>query len=222
MSLAALLSPVCAVAEDDGADADAGWLLPEEAAALGARRRRAREFAVARTCARRALGALGVPPAPIKRGTDRQPLWPPGIAGSITHCRGYCAAAVAPTTAIRSLGIDAEPNQPVGLGVMAKIAFGRERDWLRAAPTGAIAWDRLLFSAKESVFKAWYPLAERWLGFEDAEVTIDAAAGAFTADLRVAGPVTRFTGRYAIAGEHVLTAVMVPAAAAAPQTAAVR
>ena len=40
-----------------------------------------------------------------------------------------------------------------------------------------VAWDRLLFSAKEAVYKAWYPLAERWLGFEDALIAIDRRAG---------------------------------------------
>jgi 4'-phosphopantetheinyl transferase EntD len=67
-----------------------------------------------------------------------------------------------------------------------------------------VAWDRVVFSAKESVFKAWYPLTGRWLGFEECEITPDADRGNFTASLRVAGPlvagarVDRFTGRWRI------------------------
>src|SRR5262249_33599292 len=58
-------------------------------------------------------------------------------------------------------------------------------------------WDRLLFSAKESVYKAWFPLARRWLGFEEADVTLD-PAGRFTARLLVPGPVSGFTGRWTV------------------------
>ncbi len=39
------------------------------------------------------------------------------------------------------------------------------------------SWDRLLFSAKESVYKAWFPLTGRWLGFEEAAITINPADG---------------------------------------------
>ena len=56
-----------------------------------------------------------------------------------------------------------------------------------------MSWDRLLFSTKESVYKAWFPLAERWLGFEDARVTIDRDRGSFAARLLVPGP--RLDGR---------------------------
>jgi 4'-phosphopantetheinyl transferase EntD len=51
-----------------------------------------------------------------------------------------------------------------------------------------VHWDRLLFSAKESVYKAWFPLAKRWLGFEEAVVTVDASTETFVAQLLVSGP----------------------------------
>jgi 4'-phosphopantetheinyl transferase EntD len=80
-----------------------------------------------------------------------------------------------------------------------------------------VSWDRLLFSAKESVYKAWFPLAGRWLGFEEAVITIDPAAGVFTARLLVPGPVTGgrpltgFSGRWTAGHGLVLTAIAVPA-----------
>ena len=55
---------------------------------------------------------------------------------------------------------------------MRRVLVEDERQWLAGAPAG-IHWDRLIFSAKESVYKAWYPLARRWLGFEEAAVSID-------------------------------------------------
>lgn len=72
-----------------------------------------------------------------------------------------------------------------------------------------------MFSAKEAVYKAWFPLTGRWLGFEDAEVSVDADAGTFRAVLRVeAPPLDAFTGRWMVEREIVCTAVVVPLATA--------
>jgi len=44
----------------------------------------------------------------------------------------------------------------------------------------------LLFSGKEAVFKAWFPMTGRWLDFKDAEVTVDPFSGAFNAKILLA------------------------------------
>lgn len=184
-----------------------GPLLPEERAALGpVSEQRRREFAAARRCAREAVRALGLVPGPLPPGPDRAPVWPGGLVGSLTHCRGYTAAAVAPRSGFRTVGIDAEPCRPLPRGVLAKVADARERAHLASLPPG-VPWDTVLFSAKESVYKAWHPLARTWLGFADAALVIDPAAGAFTATIGVGGPVTGFTGRFAVRGGLVLTAI---------------
>ena len=73
-----------------------GWLRPEERAYVeSAVPRRVREFAAGRQCARLALRELGGPDEAIPVGLSRQPKWPPGIVGSITHTVGYCLAVVA-------------------------------------------------------------------------------------------------------------------------------
>ncbi|QLQ34992.1 4'-phosphopantetheinyl transferase family protein [Micromonospora robiginosa] len=179
---------------------------------------RRREFVTARRCAREALARLGYAPAPIRPGPRREPLWPAGVVGSITHCDGYRAAAVAPATALASLGVDAEPHEPLPeevLGVVTTAGEPRRLAALRGDHAG-VHWDRLLFSAKESVYKAWYPLTGRWLGFEEAEVTLD-PAGRFTARLLVDGaridgrpPLRAFHGRWLVADGLVATAVAVP------------
>jgi 4'-phosphopantetheinyl transferase EntD len=72
--------------------------------------------------------------------------------------------------------------------------------------------DRLLFSAKESVYKAWFPLTGRWLGFEDADVTIT-PDGTFTARVLAEPPppcTASFTGRWLASGGLILTAIAVP------------
>nr|ASV46775.1 4'-phosphopantetheinyl transferase [uncultured bacterium] len=182
---------------------------------------RRREFVTARRCAREALARLGHAPVPIRPGPRREPQWPPGLTGSITHCAGFRAAAVAPLTIVDSIGIDAEPNGPLPDGVQESVTVPGEPELIasltRAHP--GTHWDRLLFSAKESVYKVWYPLTRRWLGFEDARLTIDPASGTFVAHLLVDGvradgrpPLTRLPGRFLVARGLVATAVTAPRA----------
>lgn len=191
-------------------------LSAEEEAAVGrAVEKRRREFVTARACARRALAQLGLPPASIPAGERGEPRWPPGVVGSITHCAGYRACALAHATQVLAVGIDAEPNQALPEGVLDAIARPEERAWLdRLKETEpAVRWDRLLFSAKEAVYKTWFPLARRWLGFEDAVLTVDPARHVFHARLLVAGPVVGghplrdVRGRWLVRDGLVLTAV---------------
>lgn len=179
---------------------------------------RRREFITARRCAREALGHLGYPPAPIRSGPRREPEWPPGVVGSITHCAGYRAAAVAPITALAGIGIDAEPHGPLPPGVLRAVVTPDEPELLAqlAITDPSTHWDRLLFSAKESVYKAWYPLTGRWLGFEDARLSFNPGAAAFTAHLLVDGsridggpPLTALHGRYLTTQGLIVTATIV-------------
>jgi len=180
---------------------------------------RRREFAAGRACARAALARLGQSAVPVLRGPGGAPRWPDGTAGSITHCAGYRAAAVTFTRDVASLGIDAEADEPLpDRGMLDRIASGEERTRLRelAAAAPGTSWDRLLFSAKESVYKAWFPLTQRWLGFESADILIDPRAGTFTARLLVPGPfvngapLSRLNGRWLADRGLLITAITVP------------
>ena len=150
-------------------------LHPVEAEQIrGAVESRRIEFAAARACAREAMSRLGVPPGPIIRGGRGMPVWPPGVVGTLTHTAGLRAAALAHSDAVRSLGIDVEPHGPLPDGVLDSVSLPDEAAWVGAA-RGAepgIHWDRVLFTAKEATYKAWFPLTRRWLGFADARITI--------------------------------------------------
>ncbi|HEX5541897.1 MAG TPA: 4'-phosphopantetheinyl transferase superfamily protein [Micromonospora sp.] len=197
--LAGLVPPGAVVVESFG-DTDDTFLFAEEEAyiARGVDKRR-REFTSARVCARAALAELGIPPAPIVPGPRGAPAWPAGVVGSMTHCDGYRAAAVALARDVLTIGIDAEPAGPLPDGILESIALSAERAMvsrLEAAFPG-VHWDRLLFSAKEAVYKAWFPLTGAWLDFHEARIDIDPAAHTFTAALLVPGPVaggTRLSG----------------------------
>jgi 4'-phosphopantetheinyl transferase EntD len=202
---------------DDRADAQ---LYPQEEALLRkAVASRRIEFGTARWCARQALIKLGLPPAPILPGHRGAPTWPAGVAGSMTHCAGYRAAALAHSRDIAAIGIDAEPHGPLPDGVRDVVASQQERPALAdlAAAAPETFWDKVLFSAKEATYKAWFPLTQRWLGFMDASVSIDPADGTFTARLLVPGPVlagrqlTEFGGRWLVRDGLVITSVTVPA-----------
>jgi 4'-phosphopantetheinyl transferase EntD len=219
MMLAELLPSGVESAEVFGADCDDGELFPEEAALVaGATAKRRHEFTGVRVCARLALARAGVQPAPIMPGPSGAPLWPSGIVGSMTHCDGYRAAAVARADAFAAIGIDAEPHAVLPGGVLPRVASESERTGLAGLATVApeICWDRILFSAKESVFKAWSPATGRRLGFSEAEVVLD-VSGSFVAHLLVPGPmvggrrVGTFDGSWAVSRGLVATAVAVPA-----------
>jgi 4'-phosphopantetheinyl transferase EntD len=195
---------------------DADWtapLLPEEEALVArAVEKRRREFAAGRACGRRALARLGWPDFPILAGERREPLWPPGVVGTITHCRGYCAAAVARVEDVRSLGIDAELRGPLPNGVAELVCTGAERRWTEELPGDH--WGTLVFSAKESVYKTWYPVAQRWLDYQDAELTIEPERGCFSARILLAGagaafPWNPLPGRFAVDDERIYTAIAI-------------
>jgi 4'-phosphopantetheinyl transferase EntD len=99
----------------------------EEAAVGRAVETRRREFTTARACARLALLRLGIDPVAIPAGGRGEPVWPLGVVGSITHCRGYRACAVARADEVVGVGVDAEVHEPLPPGVLEHVAFGRER-----------------------------------------------------------------------------------------------
>lgn len=198
-------------------------LLPGEdelvAAAVPQRRR---EFATTRRCARSALCALGHPPTAILAGARREPLWPPGAVGSLTHCAGYRAAAAARRDTVCALGIDAEPAGPLPDGVLEVVSRPEERAQVRrlSRAHSDVPWGLLLFSAKESTYKALYPVTGRALGFGDATVAFGDATGSLSVTVLVSlGPdhdcLSRLAGRWSTARGLVLTSVVVRAPAGA-------
>ncbi|HUY45984.1 MAG TPA: 4'-phosphopantetheinyl transferase superfamily protein [Streptosporangiaceae bacterium] len=191
-------------------------LFPEEEAVVArAVAKRRREFTTARHCARQGLAKLGYPAMPLLPGERGAPQWPAGVVGSITHCAGYRCAAVARESEVVTVGIDAEPHEPLPGGVLEAVALPAEHARLGALPQSSIHWDRILFAAKESVYKAWFPLTRRWLNFHEADITFDPERGEFDAALLVPGPVvdgrelTGFSGRWLVSDGLALTAIMV-------------
>jgi len=195
-------------------EAGRGLFPAEERAVRTAGWRRRAEFTAGRQCARTALAGLGVPAVPVLPGPAGEPRWPAGLIGSITHCPGYRACAVAYAADLAAIGIDAEPDEDLPGDLTGAVATAAELAWIRrmAAARPAVPWARLIFSAKEAAGKAWYPLTGRWPDRAELAVSVT-AAGLLTVRLAGArtGQPAAMTGRWLARDGLIITAVAAPA-----------
>ena len=157
-------------------------LLPEERCAIErAVPKRQREFATGRVFARQLLHGLldgsDALPIALPAAPDRSPRWPTAVAGSISHSDRLVWVAVAPRSAgVRGLGIDVERRHRLPRELHDKLFVESERAAIAAGPDDFPTW---LFTAKEAIYKATRPLAGAFIGFTEAECTMD-AGGSFT------------------------------------------
>ncbi|KAB7762974.1 phosphopantetheinyl transferase [Xanthomonas maliensis] len=143
-------------------------------------RKRQAEYFFGRLAARQAMRqqALIDPAAPVQVGTGgaREPLWPPGIIGSISHTERLAAAAVVPAESRRGIGIDLEHlvSPEAREALLAAVVNPVELDLLHTVQM-ACGWTHdalltLVFSAKESLFKASFAAVGRYFDFAAAHV----------------------------------------------------
>ena len=135
--------------------------------------KRKREFATGRKLARAALAALDHPDVEILNGPDRAPIWPSGIAGSISHCDRV--AVVAMTRAAHgTVGIDVEHRDELKRELWKTVFLPHEIEALDADFDGPMRGRMalVLFSAKEALYKAQYPRTTTFMGFHELHVAI--------------------------------------------------
>jgi 4'-phosphopantetheinyl transferase EntD len=179
-----------------------GEVLPNAIAARQA------EFAAGRHAARVAMARLGLSQQAIPIGRDRAPIWPAGVNGSITHSATLCLAAV--TMAPLLVGIDLEPATPLNPELWDTVLIPQEIAVLSGVPNaGLIA--KLIFSAKESAYKAQYACTKTLFGFDAMHITLSDTGftARFTRTIRGFSAGTLLHGRHTVVQGHVLTAVTV-------------
>lgn len=133
--------------------------------------KRKAEFFFGRLAARCAMDALGEPRSEVGIGARREPVWPRGLVGSITHSVGRAAAVVLPAASFASVGIDIECVAEASRGdtLRAQVVDTAEYRCIEACASSTAQLDELLtvaFSAKESLFKAASPAVGRYFGFD--------------------------------------------------------
>jgi 4'-phosphopantetheinyl transferase EntD len=155
-------------------ESDESALLPEEMAAFGGSVLKVRRASgAARIVARTLLSRFGQLPRPIPKSMAGMPLWPDGIVGSLAHDAEVAVAAIAAQRDFAAIGIDVEPAEPIAPDLLDIVATARERGEVHDDPCHG----RLLFSIKEAIYKAVYPLDRVFLDHHDVEVSLSAGGG---------------------------------------------
>lgn len=202
----------------DWADARAHPLASDAARRLcrGFAATRRTDFINGRACARQALQGFGIDVPALPRGNHREPLWPPGFSGSITHTQGYCAAVAAPRTSVQAIGIDAECRGALSERLIRRSCSAAELQTLQEMPAAQRAAHAIvLLSAKESLFKCLFPLHGP-IGLRDADIVAAADGSLHVGALRGGMPATLpalLRGRHARVGALTLSYFTITAAA---------
>jgi 4'-phosphopantetheinyl transferase EntD len=135
--------------------------------------KRLTDFSTGRYCAIKALEQLGIKDAIIPIGIDREPIWPDGIVGSISHCDSLVGAIVAKKSEHISLGLDIEEIGRVTSDLWDLVFTENEKVYLNAL-TGRKLEEQstAIFSIKEAFYKFQHPLTKTFLDFLDVEVSL--------------------------------------------------
>ncbi|MBU1076483.1 MAG: 4'-phosphopantetheinyl transferase superfamily protein [Spirochaetes bacterium] len=143
--------------------------------------KRQQDFATGRWCARETIKKMGLKISPLLMGKEGEPLWPRGICGSISHSDGAYCSAGAFLKHHSSLGIDIEEkNRRINDNAAKFILNEDEIEWIRRKGKKKDEYITLIFCAKESVFKLFYPLIKRRFFFSSVSVFPPSINGYFS------------------------------------------
>ena len=129
-----------------------------------------------RICAGEVLSKLGTRGQPVLRDPQtREPLWPEGISGAITHSGNWAAAAAGKTSDVSGIGIDLEDlERQVDSRISRHVCIPEEQKWLQECGEDFLEKNlKIIFSAKESIFKAFFPYTRTYLHFHDARILME-------------------------------------------------
>ena len=129
-----------------------------------------------RICAGEVLSKLGARGQPVLRDPQtREPLWPEGISGAITHSGNWAAAAAGKTSDVSGIGIDLEDlERQVDSRISRHVCIPEEQKWLQECGEDFLEQNlKIIFSAKESIFKAFFPYTRTYLHFHDARILME-------------------------------------------------
>ncbi|WP_319777247.1 4'-phosphopantetheinyl transferase superfamily protein [Maridesulfovibrio sp.] len=183
----------------------------EWAIVAGAIDERKAEFCGGRICAHQALKKLGVLQGQILQNKDRSPLWPENVVGSISHTKGYCAAAVACARELKGIGLDLEIDSPLDWKLSGLVCSTNELARLKAYPPNErCKLAKIIFSVKEAAFKCQFPSTKEFIDYNQAEISLDVGKGSFRVEvmgksLSTAEICSKIRGRYELADGYIIS-----------------
>lgn len=144
-----------------------------------------KQFFLGRAAARAALANLNMGIHPVLVGEHNEPLWPPGVVGSITHTEDIAVAVAAYEEKTAGIGIDLERvTSKINLRISEKICTESEKAWISNYKNNRHLRLVMMFSAKESVYKAFFSTFMPDINFLDIELKWNETKGIFCGYLK--------------------------------------
>lgn len=177
---------------------------------------RKQEFIAGRFCALSAAKNIGYELKHLPSAATREPLWPDGLKGSITHSRQLAIGCVSLSEELESIGIDAEERIKPTLSKEVQKVISHEVEIKLLQLTEPDDGLTILFSAKESLYKALFPLVRSYIDFKEVVLTeLDPESMTYVLELATSNPklkshLGRYTGSYKKLGETIVTFVSIP------------
>lgn len=178
--------------------------------------KRIASYLAGRCVASIALDCMGQSGFVVERGICGEPIWPTGIVGSISHTHNQCVCLISRGPYLA--GVDTEVITPINEdpNLVNIISNGVEKKWIRKLnQEQAKIQTTLLFSAKETLFKALFPLVQEYFDFTCAQVCSPPSENRLTLrltktlhdDLKVGD---KFFVNYTTINDHVYTWLLSP------------
>jgi 4'-phosphopantetheinyl transferase EntD len=131
------------------------------------------DFSTGRYCAINAIEQLGFNNIEIPIGQEREPIWPEGLVGSISHCDSLTGSIVAKRANYFSVGLDIEEMGKVTSELWDFIFTENEKRYLKGLNNIKIQeMSTILFSIKEAFYKFQFPITKTFLDFLDVEIQL--------------------------------------------------
>lgn len=137
--------------------------------------KRKHEFSTGRLCSRKVLEQLNQPACPILIGAKREPIWPQGITGSISHDGDHCIVSAASKIDVYSIGVDLALAEPLNENLIKMICTKEDIRCIQSLGESKFAMDpyKLIFSIKEAVYKCLFPIVNEFFDFQDVSICLN-------------------------------------------------
>jgi enterobactin synthetase component D len=134
--------------------------------------KRQAEYLAGRICAQAVLKTCGFDTFQVFNGEDRAPIWPDNITASISHTKGIAVAMASKDAKVKGIGIDIEylMDKEKEIELQSYILAPDENEVFSEWASTHFHPLTIIFSAKESLYKALYPSVKTFFGFDSASL----------------------------------------------------